>query len=338
MRPRPPSSRMPIGRASRVAVARLPWRARSTGSTPPPGTAPWPGCSGAPVRAAQRVGQPQVRAGHAAVMDQPAVQRDGDDDEETAEPTQAIATTDDPVTQQTAGIPVGTPQGETTGETTGGEGAVAARCRRAHREPELDEGRPADARLVLRFGLAADGGHRVAARTEAGSETATPSWQPQTWTPDGGTEEVISAQVKVAQVVELPVGRTSRARRRTSRRSGIASTRPSPRMRPGTSQRTWRPSRACTRRCSRRPQSDADKELDTVIAQAKTDNDTYDTGNHQRHRSGHGDQPQHRRGDQGPLIGARPDAPDMERRRLRRGGAGRRLDGVTARSACPCPR
>ena len=120
----------------------------------------------------------------------------------------------------------------------------------------------------------------IAARTEAGSVTATPSWQPQTWTPDGGTEEVISAQVKVGQVVELPVwsdksSATKNQQAEWDRFHAAITTHEA-----GHVAKDVAAFKGVHSKMLKKTESDADKELDTAIAQAKTDNDTYDTGNH----------------------------------------------------------
>jgi hypothetical protein len=44
----------------------------------------------------------------------------------------------------------------------------------------------------------------IAGRTEAGSVTPTASRDTETWTPEGGEEQVIAARVTVKQVMELP--------------------------------------------------------------------------------------------------------------------------------------
>lgn len=117
----------------------------------------------------------------------------------------------------------------------------------------------------------------IAARPEAGSVTVSPAWQPQTWTPDGGTEEVISAQVTVGQVVELPVwsdksSATQNQQKEWDRFHAAITTHEA-----GHVAKDVAAFKGVHTKMLKKTEADADTELDTVIAKAKTDNKDYDT-------------------------------------------------------------
>jgi hypothetical protein len=117
----------------------------------------------------------------------------------------------------------------------------------------------------------------VAARPEVGSEVATSSRDLETWTPDGGSEQTTAARVTVKQIVELPTWTDESSATLhqqaewdhfhaaiTTHEAGHVS--------------TDKTSFAGTHsKMAGRSPTDGDAELDTVDAQAKSDNATYDT-------------------------------------------------------------
>jgi len=206
--------------------------------------------------------QPEVRAGVAAAGGAPMVQREGDDEEATAtneftggsgdaaEGTPAT-TGGDEATPLGAGAPPANPSWTKVGPPTPGSYAVSGSLRTV--------------------------ATAIGARPEAGSVTVAPSWQPQTWTPDGGTEEVISAQVKVGQVVELPVwsdksSATKNQQAEWDRFHAAITTHEA-----GHVAKDVAAFKGVHSKMLKKTESDADKELDTVIALAKTANTDYDT-------------------------------------------------------------
>jgi hypothetical protein len=117
----------------------------------------------------------------------------------------------------------------------------------------------------------------VAARTEAGSETATPTSDTDTWTPDGGTEKILAARVTVDQVVELP-NWTDKANATTNQQAEwdrfYAAIKTHEAGHVSTDKTSF--AGAHSKMVGKSP-GDGDKALDAVEAQAKTDNETYDT-------------------------------------------------------------
>jgi predicted secreted Zn-dependent protease len=117
----------------------------------------------------------------------------------------------------------------------------------------------------------------IAARTEAGSVTATPSSDTETWTPDGGDETIIAARVTVAQVEELPNWTdrdkaTKNQQAEWDRFKAAITTHEAGHV--STDKASF--AAAHSSMVGQKP-GDGDKKLDAVAAKAKTDNETYDT-------------------------------------------------------------
>jgi len=120
----------------------------------------------------------------------------------------------------------------------------------------------------------------IAARTEAGSVVATPSADTEEWQPPGGTNKVTAARVTVAQVLELPSWSdkstaTKNQQAEWDRFFSAISTHEAGHV---TKDKTAFAG-AHSKMVGQSP-GDADTALDKVDKQAKTDNDTYDAGNH----------------------------------------------------------
>lgn len=128
----------------------------------------------------ERGGQPQVRAGRSETIDRPVVQASLDDEAGAEGMSEGEASLPDETgaTELGTGAPAAGPSWTKVGPPTSGSFSVSGTLREV--------------------------ANTLAARPEAGSETATSSRQLETWTPDGGSEEVIAARVTVKQEVELP--------------------------------------------------------------------------------------------------------------------------------------
>jgi len=117
----------------------------------------------------------------------------------------------------------------------------------------------------------------IAARTEAGSVTTTPTSDTDTWTPDGGTEKIIAARVTVDQVVELPTwtdkaNATANQQAEWDRFHAAITTHEAGHVSVDKTSFAG----AHSKMVGKGP-TDGDKALDAVDAKAKTDNDTYDS-------------------------------------------------------------
>jgi hypothetical protein len=122
-----------------------------------------------------------------------------------------------------------------------------------------------------------DVANAVAARTEAGSVTATPSQDTETWTPDDGEEQVTAARITVKQVMELPTW-TDRTKATTKQQAewdrfhGAISTHEA-----GHVSKDKAAFAGVDARMVGQTPTQADAALDAAEAQAKTDNAAYDT-------------------------------------------------------------
>ncbi len=126
----------------------------------------------------------------------------------------------------------------------------------------------------------------VAARPEAGSETATPSEDTETWTPPGGTERVTAARVTVEQVVELP-NWTDRARATASQQAEwdrfAAAIAKHEEGHVAIDRTSFAGAHAAM---LRKTPAEATKALDAAAAKAADDNDAYDTANDHGRKQG----------------------------------------------------
>lgn len=208
-------------------------------------------------------GVAQVRAGHTALGAQPVVQREPD--EEPA-PEQEIAPSPDGSAGELAEKPP-TPGPSWT-----------------------HVGPPTPASYDVSGSLRAVA-NAVAARTEAGSVTATPTKDTETWTPAGGTEKVTAARVTVDQVLELPnwtdkSNATKNQQAEWDRFHAAITTHENGHV---TQDKT---SFAGTHaKMVGKSPTDADTALNDAATQAKTDNDTYDAGNDHGLKQGTGINP-----------------------------------------------
>ena len=105
----------------------------------------------------------------------------------------------------------------------------------------------------------------------------TPGRTLQSWTPDGGTETVLSAQVQVDQEVELPVwsdksSATKNQQAEWDRFHKAISTHEA-----GHVAKDKTAFDGVHTKMLKKTEADADKELDAAEAQAKADNKAYDT-------------------------------------------------------------
>jgi hypothetical protein len=198
-----------------------------------------------------REGQAQVRAGRSSIAAQPMVQRDiGDEpapEDEAVTATDSTATTlaEKPPTPGPSWTHVGPPSG-TTFDVSGSLRQVAT---------------------------------AVAARPEAGSETATPSKDTETWAPAGGAEKVTAARVTIDQVVELPVWTdkskaTKNQQAEWDRFHAAITTHEAGHV--STDKTSFAGTHA--KMVGQTP-GDSDTALSTAATKAKTDNDAYDAGN-----------------------------------------------------------
>jgi hypothetical protein len=196
-----------------------------------------------------RGGQPQVRAGRSATSDRPVVQASVDD--ELVPDDSSAAAGDSASTTLATGAPTPGQSWTHVGPPTSTTYDVSGTLR--------------------------DVANTIAARTEAGSVTTTPSSDTDTSAPDGGTEKISAARVTVDQVVELPTW--------TDKSSATAN-----------QQAEWDRFHAAIttheaghvsidktdfagahQKMVGKVPADGDKALDAVTAKATTDNDTYDT-------------------------------------------------------------
>jgi hypothetical protein len=203
-----------------------------------------------------RDGRPRTSAARAPLAGTPAVQRAGGDDDSALDETATggdagPASGDTDATELGTGAPTPGPSWTKVGPHTDSTYNVSGSLR--------------------------DVANAVSARTEAGSVTATPSRDLETWTPDGGEEQVIAARVTIAQVMELPTwtdksSATKNQQAEWDRFHAAITTHENGHV------ATDKTSFAGTHtKMLRKTSADADADLDTVAAQAKTKNDTYDT-------------------------------------------------------------
>ena len=106
--------------------------------------------------------------------------------------------------------------------------------------------------------------------------TTTPSSDIETWTPDGGTEQIIAARVTVGQVVELPTwtdksSATAKQQAEWDRFHAAITTHEGGHV--STDKTSF--AGAHSRMVGKSP-TDGDTALDGVEAKATTDNDAYD--------------------------------------------------------------
>jgi len=200
-------------------------------------------------------GQAQVRAGRTAIAGrtdttvQPVVQREFDDDPapdgEVATSADATATAlaDKPPTPGPSWTHVGPPSNSSY-DVSGSLRAVA---------------------------------NAVAGRTEAGSVTTTPTKDTETWAPDGGADKVTAARVTVDQVMELPTW-TDKSKATPDQQTEWDRFKTAI-----TTHETGHVSKDKTSfagthatKVGQAP-ADSNTRFDSVVAQAKTDNETYDT-------------------------------------------------------------
>jgi hypothetical protein len=203
-----------------------------------------------------------VHAAHAAIVDRPVVQREPGDEEATPGVEATEATTDgdtgaaavegnEPATELGGGAPPANPSWTKVGPPSNTTYAVSGSLRTV--------------------------ATAIAAKPEAGSVTVTPSRTLQSWTPDGGTQEVISAQVTVKQVVELPTwtdksSATKNQQAEWDRFHAAITTHEAGHV--GKDKTAFANVHS---NMLKKTESDADGVLDAAEAQAKTDNAAYDT-------------------------------------------------------------
>ena len=199
-----------------------------------------------------RDGRPQVRAGQTTVADRPVVQLEPEDEPgtEEAEPT-GPAMGDTGATELGAGVPAAGSSWTKVGPPTNTTYSVSGTLREV--------------------------ANAVGARPEAGSVTATVSAKTDTPPPEEGTDKVLAARVTVAQVMELPTWTdkskaTKNQQAEWDRFHAAITTHENGHV--STDKTSF--AGAHTKMVGK-PQADADAALDTVEAQATTDNKTYDT-------------------------------------------------------------
>ena len=223
-------------------------------------------------------GSTEVRAGVAEVADEPVVQASWGDDEEEASTEPA----------DTAGTPDATTAGESGVATTDGDDAQPTAGSDPSGATELGGGAPAANPSFTKVGpptnttYSVSGSLRtvataIGARPEAGSVKVTPDSKVQSWTPDGGTETVISAQVTVDQEVELPVwsdkaNATKNQQAEWDRFHAAITTHEAGHV--GKDKTAFA---GVHSKMLKKTEADADTEFNTAVAQAKTDNKAYDT-------------------------------------------------------------
>ena len=208
-------------------------------------------------------GPAQVRAGRTTLADQPVVQREPGDE---PAPEEEVATSPDASGVELAEKP------PTAGPSW------------THVGPPADS--PYDVSGSLRTVANA-----VAARPEAGSVTATPSKDTETWAPAGGVEKVTAARVTVAQVMELPnwtdkSGATKNQQAEWDRFHAAITTHEAGHV--AKDKTSFAGTHA---KIVGQTPSDADTALTTATTTAKTDNDAYDAGNDHGLKQGTGINP-----------------------------------------------
>ncbi len=203
-------------------------------------------------------GQATARAGHAGTTDRPG----------------HASSTDRPVVQASAAGEAA-PADEMSNVSDATLVALAAGPPK-HGPSWTHVGPPSNTTYAV-SGTLRDAANTVAARTEAGSVTTTPSSDADVWTPDGGNPQVIGARVTVDQVEELPTWAdesqaTANQQAEWNRFHGAITTHEAGHV--SIDKTSY--ANAHSKMVGKSPES-ADKALDTVEATATTDNATYDT-------------------------------------------------------------
>jgi len=233
-----------------------------------------------------RPGRATVHAGRAAVLD---VQRaPGDEDEKTADDAanlNANATNPNALTAG-AGTTDATGQTDPTGAGTtnaagsGDQGAVPTGTGAPTPGASWTKIGPVTNSTYAVSGSLRSVANAIAARTEAGSVTSTPSQDTETYAPpDGGTEKVTAARVTVTQAMELPswtdkANATKGQQAEWDRFFGAITTHENGHV---ALDRTAYDS-VHSKMVGQTPKG-ADEKLDAAEAKATTDNATYDTNN-----------------------------------------------------------
>lgn len=168
-----------------------------------------------------------------------------------------------------------TATGDAVGATDSGSSALATGAP-AHGPSWTHVGPPTSSTYNV-SGSLRDAANAVAGRTEAGSVTATPSSDTETWTPDDGSETISAARVTVAQVVELPTwtdksSATTNQQAEWDRFHAAITTHEAGHV--STDKTSF--AGAHSTMVGQSP-TDGDAKLDAATAKAKTDNETYDT-------------------------------------------------------------
>jgi hypothetical protein len=210
----------------------------------------------------RRTGEAQTHAAHATLPAPPTATATT---RTSATATVQRATGDEPAPQQDVA-----PGGDSSGSDLGTGGAPTPGASWTHIGP------PSNTTYDV-SGSLRDVSNTISARTEAGSETATPTSDTDTWTPPGGTEKITAARVTVDQVVELP-NWTDKSKATTNQQAEWDRFKTAITTHEAGHVSTDKTSFASahTAMVGQAP-ADGDKKLDAVAAQAKTDNDTYDT-------------------------------------------------------------
>jgi len=222
-----------------------------------------------PLTSRSRESPPQVQAGRAVINEAPTVQREGEDEE-------AVTTDSGGGTTDTGG---GTNvAGGGTGAAGGDTGAVPTGTGKPAGNPSWTKVGPHTNTTYSVSGSLRTVANAVAARTEAGYVKVTPGWTPQTWTSEEGTEEVISAQVTVAQEMELPTWSdkskaTANQQKEWDRFAAAVKVHEDGHV----AKDKTAFNNVHTSMVGKRTEKEADEILDKVIAKAKTDNTDYDT-------------------------------------------------------------
>jgi hypothetical protein len=248
-----------------------------------------------------RTRTPTVHAAHAAVREVPVVQRGPDDDDQAVGgSTDPNATTDANVTTDPNALSGGNTGSTGDTGTVGTTGATDAGGTGG--ATQLGGGAPTPGASWTKVGpptnstYAVSGSLRsvataIAARTEAGSVTTTPSSDTDTYAPPGGSEKVTAARVTVDQAMELPswtdkANATKGQQAEWDRFFGAITTHENGHV--ALDKTAY--ADVHTKMVGQTPK-DADAKLDAAEAKAKTDNSTYDTGNDHGLKQGTGINP-----------------------------------------------
>jgi hypothetical protein len=225
-------------------------------------------------------GSPQVRGARSAVDGEPVVQGFwGDDEDEAAGDVAGSGGGADTATSGEAGTidsgdgdsdgAAADVAGDTSGVTELGTGAPAA-------NPSWTKVGPPTNTTYSVSGSLRTVATAIAARPEAGSVKVTPGRTLQSWTPDGGTETVLSAQVQVDQEVELPVWSDKSNATRNQQAEWDRFHKAITTHEAGHVGKDKTAFAGVHSKMLKKTEADADKELDAAEAQAKADNKAYD--------------------------------------------------------------